>query len=67
MKYRVQDRQLKTKKGGLKEIRSPQSSVNKKVFQQKKEEKRGNAIQKITRNKLHSEAKGSKQIEKYTF
>jgi len=44
MKYRVQDRQLKTKKGGLKEIRSPQSSVNKKVFQQKKEKKRGNAI-----------------------
>jgi len=40
MKYRVQDRQLKTKKGGLKEIRSPQSSVNKKVFQQKKRKKK---------------------------
>ena len=39
MKYRVQDRQLKTKKGGLKEIRSPQSSVNKKVFQEKKRKK----------------------------
>jgi len=42
MKYRVQDRQLKTKKGGLKEIRSPQSSVNKKVFQQKKKKRQRN-------------------------
>ena len=36
MKYRVEDRQLKTKKkDGLKEIRPPQSSGNKKVFRKK--------------------------------